>query len=122
MIEAPRIVEGVVNAGKLDVLDKEPALPLGGRSARREREPVPIEPALVLDSFVTGVMPPEDHGDHVRITCYADRPHGRATERVIVARLVFPRSAFLAALGRIAKTFAGSEAPAPTPPALYAGD
>ena len=67
-------------------------------------EPVPIEPALVLDTFVTGLMRPEDHGGHVRLVCYADRPMGGETERVIVARLVFPRQAFLEALTKMLQT------------------
>lgn len=32
------------------------------RPARPPREPVPIEPALVLDCFATGILAPEDHG------------------------------------------------------------
>ncbi len=63
-------------------------------------EPLLIEPAIVADVFATGMLPPEDRGGHIRVTYYADRTSGAGTERVLVARVVFSREDFLAALSR----------------------
>ncbi len=52
-------------------------------------EPTAFEPIPVLDTFVTGMLPPEEHGGVVRLTLIADRLDGRgASERTIVARIV----------------------------------
>lgn len=64
-------------------------------------EPVLIEPALVTDIFATGVLAPEDWGGHIRIVCYADRMADGGLERIVVARVVFPREDFLAALTKV---------------------
>lgn len=75
------------------------------------KEPVLIEPVLVTDIFATGVLPPEDRGGYVRLVCYADRMAPDGQERVTVARLVFSREDFLAAV----KVWTASNEP-PAPP------
>ncbi len=68
--------------------------------AADEEEPVLLVEAEELgDTFATGVYPPVDCGDHVRIDVYADRPStvGDHIERRVISHLVFTKSAFLAA-------------------------
>lgn len=68
------------------------------------QQPTPVtEPMIVVDTFASGVLLPEDAGGHIRLVCYQERqmPDLGTTERIVVVRLVFPREAFFISLEKL---------------------
>lgn len=67
-----------------------------------KRPPV-SEPAMVVDTFATGMLPPEDENGIVRLIFVADRQVGAHGERAIVARLTMPKARFVEALAELVR-------------------
>lgn len=62
-------------------------------------QPAVVEPNVVPEIFLTGLLPAEDMGDFVRITGYSELvpPGMTRAVRVVVMRCIWPKAAYLAA-------------------------